>query len=587
MPVEGEAHLAEFTESLARLVAGMESHFLPLGADLDGVVRDVERLTRVAEDGLLGMRQALAQGTFSDTPARANEAVHVLTAQLNELTARMAPLQRVADDLRQLRALGSEVDRIAVILKACRCGFAVETARTVENQRAFAAFVNDLAQLSEMLDGLALKIDQRSRVALDQLTRGLDGVKRDLKGLERLAATTQRVFTAAASEIERLTGAARRAVEQIEEHRKSIGDQTREIVYYLQFGDLIRQKCEHVLSAMHDARTEIALLNQGDASAAATLRLIVQTEAAQLGLIHIEVAEAQSRLSAGYQALSGELESLARCGRELQNDGGLDANQDSTWTRLKLCFVDLQRIQIQAQQLGSHANQSAANAGEAAAALHRELSGVRQVSGRLHVLALNALVLTARLTHRERTLEALGKQVDSLHEACDAVVQQVDTVLQRISSQVGEFTCQGLEPPQVESEGINEIERVQQTVRELLQDILLLAAQGQTKLEPAIARLSQLDQLALEIEAHRSSLKDLLEVLPQANGAAPAGDADDRMTARYTMETERSAHQQVLAQIERESASAHSGLEGRRALTPAADQAAQQDHGLGDNVDLF
>lgn len=587
--VRDTAALEDFVGNFDRLVSGMEERFVPLGDDLGKIVRHLQSLAKAAGDGFGAIREEISSGSLGELDVRAQSALNSLREQLSTMSDRLRPLADVSDDLGRLRLLGSDVHRIGASLIVCGSSFAVESARTEASRIAFAAFVEDLRDLAKRIAVLSDRMDQDSHATLAQLNAARLRIRDNLDELERLAHTMRGAFATASGEIQQLLGGMRSVLERVERHRLAIARQTGGVIYYLQFGDLVRQKCEHVLTAAREARESV-----GDA-ADANYPILVRTSVAQLELIQKEVDEARSRLADGYAGLNDELAQLAGCGRAL-NDSGHGAKDDA-WARLKGNLRDLEAIQQKEARLNLDAVQTANEAGAASAALQAGLGSVREMSSHLHLLALNAIIQTVHLGEGGRALEELAQHVDSLHRTCDQLVPQVVEVLETIVRRVDDFAGRAPETAALDLDGLRQLERAQERSKSVMQQVLGLAAEGEEMLRAAVGRLTTLDLLSTEISLHRAALQRIAEQLPAVDCNAAPSEADARMLERYTMQTERDAHQRargiaVAAAVPVAAAVASDPFELCRPQIdeePATAMASAPtgDADLGDNIELF
>ncbi|MGB8169324.1 MAG: hypothetical protein WCF18_17630 [Chthoniobacteraceae bacterium] len=584
-PDGDKSSLANFADAFAGMVAGMEQRFVPLGGDLSAIVRHLQMLAATADDGFGTIRREISSGSLGDLDVQADTALTALKRRLGSIAERMAPLGEVADELHRLRSLGREVHHIGAFLQVCGSAFAIESARREESRAAFSSFVQELRGLAAQIRLLAERMDNDSGQTLAQLTAAQRRIAKDVAELQSLAKSIHGAFATAASEIRDFLGRLREVLDRVEGHRAAIGAQTGAVIYYLQFGDLVRQKCEHVLTAAREAEAP------GDDSPQETQSITVRTSAAQLELIQREVDEAADRLSEGYAGLRRELAQLADCGKALS--AGADAGDDDSWARVKARLIDIEGIQQKEGQLNLAAIRTAGEAGAAAAALQAGLGGVGEVSSHLHLLAVNAIIQTIHLGAHGRTLEELAQHVDSLHRTCDTLVPQILNLLEGVARRVARFDTEPGEPGLLCLEGFRQLESAQTSSHQVMQRVLGLASAGENMLDAAVHRLATLRELSAEIGSHRAALVAIASRLPSytAASSAAADAVDSRMLTRYTMQSERDAHQRArgieLPPSETADIEFFSGPTADVPEDPALATATAGDGDLGDNVELF
>lgn len=571
--------LDDFVIDFARMVSGMEERFVPLGEDLGNIVRHLQSLAQAAGDGFASVRQEISSGALGALDVKAHASLDALRRQLGGVARRMQPLADVAEDLRRLRSLSADVRRIGAFLQACGSSFAVESARREDSRAAFSAFVQELRGLANQIGSLAERMDNDSCATLVQLTTARRRIGENVGELERLAHTMQGAFATASGEIQQFMATTRDVLDRVERHRAAIARQTGGVIEYLQFGDLVRQKCEHVLDAAREA--------QG--ASGETFSIIVRTSAAQLELIQSEVDEARDHLTDGYAGLQRELAQLADCGQALS--GGSEGVANDSWARLKARLRDLDEVQKKEATLNLDAVKTAGDAGASAAALQAGLGGVREMSSHLHLLALNAIIQTVHLGVHGRTLEELAQHVDSLHRTCETVVPEVINLLEGIACRVANFTGDGADGNDFNLDGLCQLEGVQQSGQEVMRNVLGLAGTGEAMLRAAVHRLETLHQLSEEISAHRSALMSIASSLPAPSASAGTSDFDARMNERYTMRSERDAHLRARGLKPSATAAAliefFSAAREKSPSTPLLATATASEGDLGDSVEFF
>jgi hypothetical protein len=575
------ADLESFAAGFEDLVGGLEERFLPLGQDLGEVFSHLQRLVAVAEEGFASLRGEIADGALGELDVVGLRSIESVQTQLSEVSRRMQPLEEVSADLTRLRSQGNEFKRIGAFLRACGSNFAIESARREENQRSFAGFVVELRELAARIGDLSERMDEASRSTLKQLNDARVRIHENLGKVDSLAGAMHGAFSTASGEIRQILSQMRGAMDRVDKHRKTIGKQAGNVVYYLQFGDLIRQQCEHVVAAVRDA---CAAAISEDEDERMSLPLIVRTAVSQMELIQHGVNEARERLLAGYGALEQQLTQLAECGSDL-GCGSASSGGNQVWTRLKNQLGQLDEIQQQERNLSADARATAGEAGAAVSSLHAGLSGVREVSNSLHFLALNAIVQTARLGDHGRTLEELAKHVNGLHRDCEFVVPKVIGLLDSIDVRVSLLTEGENIQERLDLNGVQQMERVQAGSRDVMASLLELTASGNEKLARARAGLEMLTELSSEIAEHRTLLKAIQDRLPMPRRTAATAEIEARLQKRYTMKSERDAHQR--AQQQSSGAAVDDFEMFSSADDPAGELAAAGGDDLGDNIELF
>jgi hypothetical protein len=206
-----------------------------------------------------------------------------------------------------------------------------------------------------------------------------------------------------------------------------------------------------------------------------------------MDLIHREVVEAGEKLSGSYVAVEEELRQFGQecqpetAGASLATDGA------AAWARLKRQLEELDRIQGHGRNLGRDTQETAQEASRAAAELHEGLSSICTISGKLHFLALNAIVQTTRLGDEGRTLGELSKQVNASHRECEGIVPKVLTLLDSLDGCVSDLEGRETGGQMLDLQSLLKMEQVQAASRDMMHDMLKLVVSGATKWPGAVA----------------------------------------------------------------------------------------------------
>lgn len=572
------SELQTLRASFSRVVLGLEHRFVPLGDALGQAISQLGTLATDAEQRLDGLRTELERGALGELKERSEERVRRLESLIAQVGEQLEPLRVITHDLGRLRTLASELDHIAIFVGVCRCNFAIEIARSAGSERTFASFVTDIRSLADTLRALTERIADNCATTKAQLERAHRTIQRDLDDLKRLTRAASALLTKAATDVLHIVEQTRNAVAAVETHRAALVERRNSMVYYLQFGDLIRQKCEHVTAALEDAERLWPASGANDPEAFGAAVNVLSTQSAQLELVERELVDAAAQLGDQCTGSADDLNQLRAASNTLRELALVSQAERSSCGALRNRLLELDLTQTKALALGAHANQTADGARDAVNAFQEQFKGVQQVSSKLHRLALNATIHTSRHNQSD-ALFALSTQLDTLHEACGRVAQEVTLVLGSISDQLAQLTSA---PRNVDgasvAESIVQLEHVKKLSTDGCQELSGAAQQAEKHLGCARQRLRAVRALSTEVSGHRQVLDALLSALPEVNHLAIDATLRGRLEARYTMESEREAHR---------GAGNDKRYPARNpALSKQSEHAAQEVE-LGDNVELF
>jgi hypothetical protein len=175
-----------------------------------------------------------------------------------------------------------DIDRVGKSARLSVFLFAVESARTADCQELFGAFVSELRTLGDRITEAAQAIDQSARQAQQAQEAECEGMSASHGKLSELAKKIEATATATAAAAQTLLDESLVALKQAQAHMQRITKEAGEAVFYLQFGDIVRQKTEHIAAALQDAAAQLAGANS-ETEFQARAGLVDHTLAIQVG----------------------------------------------------------------------------------------------------------------------------------------------------------------------------------------------------------------------------------------------------------------------------------------------------------------
>lgn len=532
-------------EELAREAAATEPEFLALGRDLreqhesaTALTGSVGEATAHLHASLTGQRIAGPDGAVAATLRAVETGIQDVDTMLRRAETINAGLASLSDEL---HAFG----RAGVLLQSVAVGFAVEASRTPECQAAFGSFVDEIRTLSEHTRDLEQSISTSLAEACAAGDAVLVRIGRELTALRRLlpslSATTDR---AAARTQARIDGVCTE-LSAMAETTREIGRHTEDAVFHMQFGDLVRQKIEHVAEALHLVARECDRAAGGarDADLAGGARSI-EIQLGQLGLIDEELRTAEEHIRTALLRVGDAVMALDRHAPVPEAGAGTTAGPDLR--ALLDEFGALQQLLTQASAMQQQAIAAGHESFSAAGRIADRMREVQSVNREMHLLSLNAIVKTAALGAAGATLEVLSVQVHELYRQADAVV----TTIGREAHRLGEQNSGRLAATGTASGGAQlatALAALERGAGEYAAAASRLGPQARAhgdRLAVATERLASLSSFAERLGLLRRRLDALhAAVAPFAPRNAAARPGSDEV--RYTMESERAIHQRV------------------------------------------
>ncbi len=550
------SHLSVLAESLGETTRQMEADFLRLGEGLTALHRGAADLGRVASGLISAVHKTLQQSRLAGENGLVTTTLRELHDNLGVSQQRLKTLAAMSATLGQLRQQGHGVGRMALLLKSSGCNFAVESARSLECQQAFGDFVPSLRQLADQMGTLGEKITneaQRTQTEQEQLVRSITV---SLDELQQLARQSTAAVATASEHIQGMMDSSASVVDQAHQRAETIRRHSEEAAYFIQFGDIVRQKLEHVVDALASG-----IKARNNTSQTVALDRLIAIQAGQLDAIRTEVVTARDKLALAFNGLASETAQLVEdifALAQNKNSGGETPDDSNRLQNLSAEILQLQGLHARGDELGIQSQRMTQRAAEASEKLTEHLGEVNTLNFELRIQALNAIVKTARLGSDGVTLGVLSAHVHEVSHDSGTSVAEILKLLDRLragTSLLGE----GSQPTVAENEtgesalerGLHDFAALHQKFQQTSDEATLLATRQGEILAEASANLDFLAAFDVrvtatleELQTARTSLKPHLS--PGEAGAAPETELLDA----YTMESEREIHRRVVGKSE-------------------------------------
>ena len=537
----------------------MEQDFVELGRALRQLYSIATRLTGLVGQRAGGLRGALEQSRLAGAEGLAARPVQELRRMLADTTGLLLSLQEIGAALHLLHVQAPGIKRIGGSLQSSVVGFAIESSRTAECQAVFGTFVEGLRKLSTGIACLGDNIVQELKTTQTLQARGRACVSKGLEEIQHLTLQVEATARATTAEVQELIDDSFAALQEAEARAGQIARHADDAVYHLQFGDIIRQKEEHILAAVEEAAGLLSGANSGldlRARAAAADRVLA-IQAGQIELVRDEVLAAHTKLAASFQSIAAETGRLAQA---LERGQGALRTQGSATDPLQALTNDSLRLEAlhkQGRTLGQQARETAKQAADSSTQLAQHLDQLRTINRDIHLQALNALIKAASLGGRGATLGVLSNHVDQLFRESNQQIAEIVATLNTLLLHA-EGNAAAIGPGSIEDsaaggrsnelrDGLERITRAYEEFRQTASEAAGLAQEQQASLARSSVDLQFLVGLAetfAEQLQNLASVRELLAPWAEQNGIRPP-EMVESLDQRYTMQSEREVHQRV------------------------------------------
>ena len=548
-----EPDFVQLTEGLVQ-VHGTTGQIATLGTQLAEQIGG--RLEQIRGGGI----GALLDGSYA-----------ALQKSLAASTQRQNGLVENAQALAELQHHGRRVKGIATRLGVTRLGFSIECTRLTTHEAEFQDFVAELAQLERVVATLGAELTHQADAAKCEQTRSNEVIRRGLDELQRLSANCAKIARSAASGIESVLSTCGTLASEVATTTRGIRAHSDELIYFLQFGDIVRQRLEHVAHALASPPTE-----------AGQLARAIAVQVAQLEAIRGEVEAAGRKLDEAFEGIGLCSGTLVRA------IGGLDATTIHTGSgaapaaslgSLQADIRHMHDLRQRAEHLGADSTRAAAAAAEVARQMGSHVARVTEANARMHMMALNAIVNTSRLGQTAAALSVLSIQVHEVAKESAVIVAAVLPLLDRVHTSAVEVA--GTDPAtstretqQATDRGLHHLGELTTWVAGMSHEARALVANQSQALTEARCHVAFLTTLHQRLCSSLAELRRASSELGPIDASAPGTAAADDLTV-YTMASEREAHLRALGAAPDSTAQSSSPT----GPLPSAD--------LGDNVELF
>jgi len=546
--------LRAFSGTFAEHYERTDVEFNALAESLRHLCDLSQALARLVSERLGSVRTALNESRIARPEGMAATALHELRTGLTKTEGELALLQSVGENLWRLHSHVEQIERIGLVIRTSVFGFAVESARTERCRSTFGSFAGELRLLGDRITNLAAAINHHASAAHTTLEQEWKTLSASHAQLRQLAETLEATAGATAAAAQAMLDDVLQGLQQSEERMREITHQAGEALFHLQFGDIIRQKSEHIADALREAADQLNPKASGRAfgEQAAEADRAIAIQIGQLELIRTEVEAAQHKLADSFRTLgeaTGQL--CAILGRW---HGAPEDPQDAT-DSLAAFKADLLRLE-NLHCLGQELRQGARRSIQKVAGVSQQLAGhadeVKTLNADLHLQALNAIVKTAALGDEGATLSVLSTHVDSLYSESNQIVTELVGILEAVLKKTLASSDSEVAAPEPDQNpglrgGMEHIESAYNECNSTFASAHNLVEKQQTAVDGSQALLNFLAGQGPAITGQIGELTTFRELLaPCLPEARPSAMRDETSQDRYTMQSERDVHERAV-----------------------------------------
>ena len=588
---ELQQRLLSIASRLAEFNGTTEEEFLSIGARLQDFycrAGEIEGMSRQVADLILGDESSRDMAALHGIVDRIADYLSRAEAESDEsagtLQSILSHIGYVEEPLDGFRKIIKNLHMLSTAVK-------IESARLGDGAAGFNTLAEDVERLSvsikEKSAAIIAEKGTLSGMIAGTLTRVTASEAEQRRNVHRILDNT-RESLATLSEIH---GRCSEAVGIVTSSSAETAESIAEVVTSLQFHDITRQQIEHVKEALDDLVPKLDGQAGDEVKIAGEVADVCELQEAQLRHAGEELSSAVARIVENLRAIAFQ---QTRMSDETRVMAGTADRAGSSF------FADMENgMERVTDVLSDNAseNRNLASAMNTVVASVRDISGsvtdIEEIGSEIELIALNSQVKAANTGEGGAALGVLAEAIQHLSVEARARTGAVSDTLRKVTEVTEHLSKEIDTDVRVIAE---EVDALIDEIRSLLGSVRgvnegLLALLG--RIDAAVQSLSRdIDTATAMMTVHQTSAAVINEVLEEIGGVvrevrpfapAPVTHAKEQrlreLAERYTMHSERKVHDALI--------SGNGAKGGMAAFAVPAAVAAEDDGGLGDNVELF
>jgi methyl-accepting chemotaxis protein len=614
--------LTVLSESLVSVCGSAESSFLGLSRDLQGLYANACQLNEQIMQTVKWIEGDTEQSVLTEIGGLARASLSESKRYQKEVRANLRNVNAAVEHLGKLTNKCDTVGRIAMFLKAVGLNISVESSRSTASYEMFSVIADDIRQLSDKITEIAEDMRHDSKTARSSQLSAFAKISEGLDGLSQVVEAEERDVEAAIGEIEQIIELSSATLAEAGVHAREISNQVGEIVVGIQLHDSVNQRIDHITRSFEDVKNLCADWESThgrvhcETHKFASTYSIMNLQTEQLRRVIEEVRKVHEATLQAFDGIHREVDRLASCLGYLMSDA-LGPKQEMGEVVSRDPFVELRGTiehvnehHGKGSHLVRHIKETAMHASDTAVRLASNMQHVRKISLETHLKALNAIVKAAHLGEEGGTLEVLAQEMRRIADQSSEFVVEVEQIIVSIiDSSDGPETDVMIPRKDTESgsltsslldDSIQDFARAYAQFQQNSANSMKLAEALKDEIAQTRGRLRFFSEVADQFARHLGQMEDIAQLLqPRADQERKQLQKETgELAERYTMETEREVHAQVVGQAdlfekaEDDLGRGQPAAERLLVLVKAEEETglygeSEKEDDLGDNVELF
>lgn len=610
---ETSSKLPELIDFLQASIKHAEPKFLQLGQDLQSVYSDSHELARQTVETAQMLGGKSEDNILNNISGIVGEALSELQSCESRLSNCMQSIKDGSEHLKNLYNLCKIIEKTAMSLNVIGFNIAVESSRSRQSLKMFTVFIQEIREITINILEISQNIRDHAYSERSHQMLAHNQVSEGIAHLCKLKDDADKTVKNSIREISHLMELLVEVFKKAGFHSQNISNQISEIVMAIQFQDIAKQKIEHIVSSLRDLESicNEKIPNLDPDAVLGRAYSILSLQAAQLEHVIAEINGAHQKINSAFEDIESEADLLANNMSAQTLQGTTKSQIEIPLKTLKANLEHLDQLSIQGNELGCQMIQTAIQTSKTASHLSQYVNQVRGISIDLHLKALNAIVKTAHLNDKGKTLDVLAQEVTKISNESEIFVNQVVEILQSINALARNLKNQSWEKRTQMSKDKKSKTPLQIGIDQISTAYKKLRMNSTTTLQQSYTVKKTIEHIRSDLCFFTELNDRLKKCLNQINGMAKlletwSAQKDlkiqneiDLASHRYTMQSERSIHNRILKEtnesmVSDETNCCHTSSKAKNTLdrnsgvqSKTLFENAQEDDDLGDNVELF
>ena len=479
--------------------------------------------------------------------------------------------------LEKLAFFLEKIDRTARLISAIALEFMVETGRLDNKDKNFIVLANEIKELAGKTFEISDQIRQESREVKETFEDSQTSVARDLEHLAGLTQKGQASVEEAMDKLRELNALSGTALESATSVSKNINNQIEQIIVSMQMQDNISQRISHINQGFQDIHTLVLsdrAIGSSDYTPQQRKRLagmIYRLQVSQLNLVIADLNQVCRNNFEAFDQIACQIGELRQMLEGTQTKG----NYARIFKDLSAGMEQLNAIREQGLAILTRFKEITDKSVCIGKTLSRQVSLVRDISEDAHIKALNAIIASHKLTRGGAVYKVLATELRDQVTHISGLTEDTEQTIVAITDITEEIATDSQGESTKESFGKastgNRLESLYQTLAGPMDTVVSGCTPLAESIKETLQGIDAIGLLSKSLEETLAGLSPLEDYFSSLGESADKLLFDDPyFHDRYTMDSERIVHREVIGQTSPE----------------ALEQPDSQD-GLGDNIEFF